>query len=110
MTFTASSENEEGKDFCGGAAEELHLLSNNMTFSTWLRFSSSRSEALCRREKRRRLQPQQEQQWLVGLSPACCPTYGLGTSSIGIPIEACVQAPRLLLDLIPQDFTHLPAA
>lgn len=110
MTFTASSENEEGKDFCGGAAEELHLLSNNMTFSTWLRFSSSRSEALCRREKRRRLQPQQEQQWLVGLSPACCPTYGQGTSSIRIPIEACVQAPRLLLDLIPQDFTHLPAA
>ncbi|CAE7506749.1 unnamed protein product [Symbiodinium sp. CCMP2592] len=49
MTFTASSEKEEGKDFCG-------------------------------------------------------------TSSIRIPIEACVQAPRLLLDLIPQDFTHLPAA
>ena len=102
-------------DFIGGSlqgcrAEESHLLPNNMTFSTWLRFSSSRSEALCRREKRRRLQPQQQQRWLAGLSPACCPTYGLGTSSIRIPIEACVQAPRLLLDLVPQDFAILPAA
>ena len=92
----------------------LLLLENNMTFSAWLRVSLKRSEAVGRQEKKRKRDGQYEQrsfremQWLSGLSPACCPTYGPSSSKIRIRIQACVQSPPLLLLNMPSDFICLP--
>ncbi|CAE7198622.1 unnamed protein product [Symbiodinium sp. CCMP2592] len=89
-------------------------LQNGMTFTAWLRLSFQRSEAIRRQEKKRRADGRQVQQtlfqrqWLSGLSPACCPTYGPRTSNIRIPIEVCNRASSLLLLSVPADFTHLP--
>ena len=93
-------------------AHELQL-GNGLNFFQWQRLSRSRATAFTRRRQTRNASEDQSEssfhvQWESGCSPACCPTYGAGTSFIRVPSAASFQCAAPKLTRVPTNFLEMP--
>ena len=115
VTGCHKQRSQSWQDIEGGSSAKTVVSTSSMSTwkpEQWLRLSRSRAEAL---QKRRRTCAENNEEctstfavlWQASMSPVCCPSYGVSTSQIRIPLPLVELEGLPILQSTPSKFEGL---